>query len=147
MRAGFWGKTRLLVSVLGARFPKIDPTPLREIYKAASTLHALGHGARQPPTHELSALLDDAVIALSVLERDIMDRFVYDDLKQKGRGAAKSAKVPRPTANEKRLAKEYNARSSSMGRKAFAQSKGISEQHLKHVLQKARAYNKYRQSK
>jgi hypothetical protein len=153
MRAGFWRRTRLLVSFLGARFPKIDPTPLRQIYRAASTLHALGHGARQPPTHVLSALLDDAVIALSVLERDILDRFIYEDPKQKGRGAAtpgetaESPKAPCPTTNEKRLGREYEARSPSVKRSAFAKSMGMSEEHLRYVLQKVRADRKIRQSK
>jgi hypothetical protein len=57
----------------------------------------------------------------------------------------KLKKPPRPTANENRLHDEYKRRPDSTGRKEFAKSKDMSEQQLKHILQKVAAHRRFRQ--
>jgi len=75
----FYTNTTCLVGEIVARYPKLDPAPLQDVYAAIAAWYADHSAARIPPQPVLFATLERAMMTLQAIEYDIQSRVVYEN--------------------------------------------------------------------
>lgn len=75
----FYTNTTCLVGEIVARYPKLDPAPLQDVYAAIAAWYADHSAARIPPQPVLFATLERAMMTLQAIEHDIQSRVVYEN--------------------------------------------------------------------
>ena len=75
----FYVYTTCLVGEIVARYPKLDPAPLQDVYAAIAAWYADHSAARIPPQPVLFATLERAMMTLQAIEYDIQSRVVYEN--------------------------------------------------------------------
>jgi len=75
----FYVYTTCLVGEIVARYPKLDPAPLQDVYAAIAAWYADHSAARIPPQPVLFATLERAMMTLQAIEHDIQSRVVYEN--------------------------------------------------------------------
>ena len=96
MPADFHDQTVSVASWLGLRYPKSDPAPLLDIYKAVRAWHDDHDASRIPPQAALSDMLDDAVDRLRIVREEIQKPGLYASKNQQGNDGvdANAALIP-----------------------------------------------------
>lgn len=74
----FYSHTTHLVGWITSRFPKLDPTPLQDVYGAVTAWHDDHNDSRVPPQTVLFATLDRAMTVVNAVEMDLHSRLVHE---------------------------------------------------------------------
>ncbi|MCH7721065.1 MAG: helix-turn-helix domain-containing protein [Planctomycetes bacterium] len=75
----FWGDTGSLVGQVTARHPKLDPTPLQDIYEAVAAWYADHDASRIPPQPVLFATLERAITVVNAIEHGLRTQLLFED--------------------------------------------------------------------
>ncbi len=71
MPNGFYSRTAYLIGCITTHYPKLDPTPLQDIYIAVLAWHEDHNAKRIPPQPVLFATLERAMLVVNAVEMDI----------------------------------------------------------------------------